>query len=245
MNGTHGQHSELVAGAIPYLHFLESWLQSLQPAICEPQRTAVLVVDMVEGFCEHGALASSRVQRLEQPVAVLLETYGRAGGNRVWLLEDAHAEASREFRSFPPHCLIGSTEARTVAQLRALETPAWRHFAKQTLNRLAEPEVRSALDAALRSGTLDFVIVGNCTDLCIYQVAMALQLLLNRTEYASYTQARVLVASGAVDTYDLPPEAAAGGAQPHPADLLHAVFLHHMELNGVIVAREIIWQGGS
>lgn len=245
MNGKSGQQSGLVAGAIPYLHFLESWLQSRRSAICDPLHTAVLVVDMVEGFCEHGALASSRVQSLEQPVAALLETYGRVGGSTVFLLEDAHTEASREFQSFPPHCLIGSTEARTVEQLRGLETPSWRHFTKQTLNGLAEPEVRAALDEALHQGILDFLIVGNCTDLCIYQVAMGLQLLLNRTDYAGYTQARVLVAAGAVDTYDLPLEAAASGGQPHPGDLLHAVFLHHMTLNGVVVAREIIWQVGA
>ena len=37
-----------------------------------------------------------------------------------------------------------------------------------------------------------------------------------------------------VDTYDLPVETALkAGALPHDAELLHAVFLYHMNLNGV------------
>ena len=43
-----------------------------------------------------------------------------------------------------------------------------------------------------------------------------------------------------VDTYDLPVETARSiGAVPHPADLLHLVFLYSLMLNGVEVVRSI------
>jgi nicotinamidase-related amidase len=235
-------HTDLVSESLPYLQYLEEWLQGLAPVSCDPQHSAVLVVDMLEGFCEHGPLASPRVNQIVEPVAALLEAYGHFGGAHVVLTEDAHPAEARQFASFPPHCLAGSAEARTVARLRMVETPAWRHFTKETINGLAEPALHAAIDDALRTGVLDFVVVGDCTDLCVYQLAMALQVLLNRSAYESYRQVRVVVPADAVATYDLPVADAPAGVQPHPAGLLHVVFLHHMALNGVVVAREVVWQ---
>jgi hypothetical protein len=43
-----------------------------------------------------------------------------------------------------------------------------------------------------------------------------------------------------VQTYDLPVDAAKSlGIPPHPGDLLHAVFLYHLALNGVEVVQHI------
>ena len=47
---------------------------------------------------------------------------------------------------------------------------------------------------------------------------------------------RVIVPADCVATYDLDVETAAQiSAMPHPGDLLHALFLYHMRLNGVEV----------
>lgn len=228
--------------AAPYLAFLESWLARLESATCEAQRSAVLVVDVIEGFCLHGALASPRVATMVPPLAALLEAYTRAGGSTVLLTEDAHAPDAREFAAFPPHCLAESDEARTVPEIAALATPRWKRFPKQTINALAEPAVRAAVDEALEGGVQTVVVTGDCTDLCIYQAAMALQIQLNRQDYARFRGVRVIVPEHAVQTYDLPIETAAGvGAQPHPGNVLHAVFLHHMALNGIEVVRTITW----
>ena len=81
-----------------------------------------------------------------------------------------------------------------------------------------------------------YVVVGDCTDLCTYQLAMHLRLDAN----ARQLQRRVLVPVECVDTYDRPVDVAVEqGGLPHPADLLHAVFLYHMALNGVEVVRRV------
>jgi hypothetical protein len=81
------------------------------------------------------------------------------------------------------------------------------------------------------------MVVGDCTDLCTYQLAMFLRLDANARQKAR----RVIVPADCVQTYDLPVEIASGlGALPHPGNLLHAVFLYHMQLNGVEVVSEII-----
>ena len=57
---------------------------------------------------------------------------------------------------------------------------------------------------------------------------------------ARQLQRRVILPADCVDTYDTPLALAKEiGAFPHPADLLHAVFLYHMALNGVEVVKTL------
>ena len=58
---------------------------------------------------------------------------------------------------------------------------------------------------------------------------------------ARQLQRRVIVPADCVDTYDRGVAVAAEqGGLPHDADLLHAVFLYHMALNGVEVAAKLV-----
>ena len=81
------------------------------------------------------------------------------------------------------------------------------------------------------------IVVGDCTDLCVYQLAMHLRVranALNRTPF------EVVVPVNAVDTYVLPAEqAAAVGAFAHPGEFFHQVFLYHMALNGIRVVQAL------
>jgi hypothetical protein len=79
-------------------------------------------------------------------------------------------------------------------------------------------------------------VVGDCTDLCTYQLAMHLRLDANERQL----ERRVIVPINAVDTYDTPMSVAEElGIFPHPGDLLHATFLYHMAINGIEVVKRI------
>ena len=80
------------------------------------------------------------------------------------------------------------------------------------------------------------MVVGDCTDLCTYQLAMHLRL---RANALNLRGIRVIVPRDGVETYDLPVEVAEDlDTMPHAADLLHLVFLYSMAQNGVeVVAR--------
>ena len=81
-----------------------------------------------------------------------------------------------------------------------------------------------------------WITVGDCTDLCTYQLAMHLR---TRANQSQHRRARVIVPVNCVDTYDLPVDVAQSiGAVPHDGDLLHSVFLYSMMLNGVDVISE-------
>ncbi len=82
-----------------------------------------------------------------------------------------------------------------------------------------------------------FIVVGDCTDLCVYQAAMYLRL---RANALGLKSVRVVVPANAVQTYDLPVTTATElGILPHDGDLLHRLFLYHMALNGIEVVAQL------
>ena len=81
-----------------------------------------------------------------------------------------------------------------------------------------------------------FIIVGDCTDLCVYTIAMHLRMQAN----ALQLKRKVIVPANAVATYDMSVEKAKElGALSHDAELLHDLFLYHMALNAIEVYKEI------
>ena len=92
--------------------------------------------------------------------------------------------------------------------------------------------IGTELDAWLEAhADLDtYIVVGDCTDLCTYQLAMHLRLRANALQLDAV---RVVLPLDGVDTYDLPPSVAGEiGAVPHDGDLLHLIFAYSMMLNG-------------
>jgi len=229
------------AGAA-FLAWLDAWYGALPAASFREEvlaggagRVAVISVDLLVGFCSEGPLASPRVGALGPKVAWFLSDAWDAGVRALLLAEDSHPEDSPEFAAFPPHCLRGTREAETIPELRALPFIAEAaRIAKGSLSVGLEGEFGEWLRT--HPEVDQWVIVGDCTDLCVYHTAMHLRL-------AANTQGRdvsIWVPADLVDTYDLPVEAARQlGALPHDGDLLHRLFLYHMALNGVRVVREL------
>jgi nicotinamidase-related amidase len=204
-----------------------------------PQRVAVVVVDVVNGFCKFGNLASERVGQIVAPTARLLEAARDLGVTRVAVLRDSHHPEAPEFEQFAPHCHAGSEEAALVDELATLShAHTFADFPKNAISAWHGHDAVSDWVAEQETqGVSTFLVAGDCTDLCVYQTAMALKLSAN----ARNRPATVIVSAETVETYDLPvDEAQRLGAMPHDGDLLHAVFLYHLRLNGVQVVRRLV-----
>lgn len=229
--------------AAPFLEWLDDWYRQLPPVSlgsrvlrdARPEHVAVLVVDLLVGFCSEGPLASPRVAVLGPKAAAFLSAAREAGIRQFLLAADAHPEDSPEFAAFPPHCVAGSRQAEAIEELTRL--PFYAELAmipKRSLNVGLEPAFAAWRDA--HPDIRSWIVLGDCTDLCVYQAAMHLRLQAN----AEANDVTVWVPADLVDTYDLS-VAAAGqvGGMPHDGDLLHRLFLFHMALNGIRVVREI------
>ena len=227
----------------PFLTWLERWHSDLPSLSISrdligpaggPEHVGVVVVDLLAGFCSRGALASPRVGALGPQVAQFLTALHEAGVRQFAVGRDSHVPDAPEFAAFPPHCLHGSEEAEEISEIRTLPFHAeMAQFPKNSLNVGLEPPFGEWL--AARPDVNTWVVVGDCTDLCIYQAAMHLRLDAN----ARGASRAVWVPGSLVDTFDLPVATAEQlGALPHDGDLLHRIFLYHLALNGVRVAGE-------
>lgn len=231
----------LATQSIPFVNYLEAWLAGLKPlklskVIDDPAHAAVLCVDIINGFCTTGPLASPRVQGIVKPIVKLFSDCHAAGVRHFILTQDTHAPDAVEFAHYPPHCVRDTAESQTAPEL--LKLPFAGEYVVIEKNSIASHQ-NTALDAWLNahSDVTTFIVAGDCSDLCTHQLAMHLRL---RANAAQLRGVRVILPANCVQTYDTPVKVAQRlGIPAHAGDLLHAVFLHNMWANGVEVAGKV------
>ncbi|MCJ7626279.1 MAG: isochorismatase family protein [Anaerolineaceae bacterium] len=232
--------NQIIQRSESFVDYLEKWLEdlpvlSLDQIVSDPEKVAIISEDMVNGFCYEGPLASPRVQGIIRPIVNLFEMIWETGVRNILLSQDSHEPDAIEFDAYPSHCVRGSSQAEPVPEIKALP-----FFDQMTIF----PKNSISIDAQMDLGKwlLDhpeveiFIVVGDCTDICIYQLAMYLRTDANERQI----KRRVIVPVNCVQTYDMQVDLAIEiGALPHDGDFLHGVFLYHMALNKIEVVQEI------
>ena len=216
--------------------FIREWLQTLHPASLEdaagtPSTTAIFSADMIVGFLQVGPLSSPRVAALADSVAELFQRAWDHGIRQFVLVQDSHDPRTPEFESYPPHCQQDTDEAQTIERLATLPfADAFTVIEKNSLN----PAIATHFDDWLEMNRelTTAIVVGNCTDLCVYQLAMHLRMRANALNIAEF---RVIVPIDAVQTFDIPIDPVSEAGAAHPGDFFHTVFLYHMAQNGIDV----------
>ncbi|MEJ7901807.1 MAG: isochorismatase family cysteine hydrolase [Thermomicrobiales bacterium] len=220
--------------------FVQQWLSTLRRSSLDaiakdPVTTAIFSADMINGFLHFGPLASERVKALGPPVALLFQAAWDHGVRDFVLCQDTHQPTTPEFDAYPPHCLENSPESDTVPELADLPfADAFTIVEKNSLS----PSIGTALDGWLDMNrqVTTAIVIGDCTDLCTYQLAMYLRMRANALNIDGYS---VIVPMNAVDTFDIPHTDAESSSNAHPADFFHAVFLYHMAQNGIEIVTSI------
>jgi nicotinamidase-related amidase len=230
---------QLLADSQEFLGWLVDWYTDLPELTLEevieaaggdPAALALFAVDLTVGFAKQGPLSSDRVADIV-PAAVRLFERAESLGIRHFLLpQDTHSPDAVEFASYPAHCVAGTTEPQTVPELLALPfSDRFIVIEKDSISSNLNTELEAWLDE--RPEVKTFIVVGDCTDLCVYQLAMYLRL---RANARNLEGVHVIVPSNAVDTFHMPVAVAEEvGAMPHHGDLLHLIFLYSMAQNGI------------
>lgn len=207
------------------------------------QHVHLVVVDILKGFCETGALSSKRVSEVIEPVKNLADSLLEKGmpTRNLLFLQDDHPVDAPEFASFPPHCVRGTEEAEIVEPLRPLlETQGAELYTKNATSGLFAVNQNNRrffdeLEERMKDEAATFLVVGDCTDLCIYQNAMGIRMLANEKNHKNV---RVMVSKTHTQTYHLSVEdSRSSGAMAHDGDVMDTVFFYHMKLNGIEVYR--------
>ncbi len=230
----------LVNESSSFLHFLEDWYihlpeLSLVQVLAQPERAAIVSIDVINGFCNAGPLASARVGQIVEPITRLFQAAWASGLRNVVLVQEAHDPQAVEFEAWPPHCVRGTAEAQTVEAIRRLPFfDQIKVLHKNSISALQGTGLSEWIDAHPQVDR--FIAVGDCTDLCTYQLAMDLRMQANARQQLR----QVIVPVDCTDTYDRTVETAQKeGGLPHAAELMHEVFLYHMALNGVEVVKHL------
>jgi len=225
---------------LSFLDYLDDWIQNLpakklKDLVLKPEKTAIISVDVIKGFCSIGPLASPRVAGIVESIVDLMERSWDAGVRHIILSQDTHEPDAEEFSAWPPHCIRGTDESETVEEIRRLS-----FFDKIMV--LEKNSIASGLNHDLQQWILDhtevenYIVVGDCSDLCTYQLAMFLRLDANERQL----RRNVILPENCVQTYDMSVALAKEvGAYAHPGDLMHVFFLYHMALNGIEVVKAI------
>ena len=232
-----------IAKSKPFIGWMLDWQAKLQPVTLaslsrdnNPRSIGILSVDVIEGFCTVGPLASPRVNQIVQPITQLFKDAWAYGVRDILLTQDTHPDDAVEFANYAPHCIRGTVESETVAAFKAL--PFFDEISvlpKNSINSALAPEFSEWVTARPKVKT--WIVVGDCTDLCTHQLAMHMRLWANQNQIRGI---RVVLPVNTIDTYDLPVQTATElGIVPHDADFLHTVFLYNMMQNGIEVVSAV------
>ncbi len=151
--------------------------------------TAVVVIDMLVGFCRHGNLHSPRFEPLVPRLYAHLKRAEEKGAHLVFLA-DTHAPDDPEFRMFPPHCVEGSGEEEVVPELAEFVRRGTL-VRKHTFSGFRGTELD---DVLTRLAPKRVEVAGVCTDICVLHTVYDL-------EVRGY---EVVVRKSLVETYDAP-----------------------------------------
>ncbi|MGI6123416.1 MAG: cysteine hydrolase family protein [Acetivibrionales bacterium] len=187
----------------------------------QPENTAFIIVDMINGFVREGALASNRAEMAIPAIEKLSKLCDK---NQIAKLAfaDSHTNASPEFGAYPEHCLAGTSESEVVDELK--EIGGYTLIPKNSTNGFHEEEFQKWLKDNQKIDT--FIVTGVCTNICVEQFALTIKTFFNKQNKKS----RVIVPINAVETYDL---------GIHDGDLMNVMALYNMIVNGIEVTPEV------
>lgn len=186
--------------------------------------TVLVVVDMVNGFVYSGPLSSPRVAGVVKNIANLNEK--TAGFKKIFFM-DSHEEDSKEFGSFPLHCIRGSHEAELIPELKTKysEGPETVFIEKNSTNGFNNRKFQQWLEKNIYEVD-NYIITGCVTDICVLQFALSLKAYFNETN----KNKRIIVPKDCVETYD-------GGS--HDGNLMNLFALYNMHTSGIEIADKI------
>ena len=136
--------------------------------------TALIVVDMVNGFVNEGVLHDKNIRKIVPRQLELLEEAEKKG-SLIILVKDTHNKNATEFKRFgnTTHCIQGTSEAELIDELKPFEQKDnVITLEKNSTSLMESPEFREIVKQAENLKEVNFV--GCCTDICVFNGAMGL-----------------------------------------------------------------------
>lgn len=180
-------------------------------------KNMLVVIDMVKGFVDEGALAAPSIKRVIPRQLELLEEYKNDENGLNVFVRDTHDEDSIEFKTFAPHCLRGTAETEVTDELKPYTINAL-DFEKNSTNFMLAPGVLDFFNECSSLEKLAFV--GCLSEVCVKNAAITARNYFDQIN----RNVEVGVYEDAIDTFDAP---------NHNAEEVTEQALKDMASNGV------------
>lgn len=196
---------------------------SLKLSEIDVSKTFHICVDMVNGFVKFGSMSSSEVLAINEDIANFSKKC-KEFGIKNFALCDSHPENCIEFLTYPVHCLRNTDESKLTDEINTAAD--FRIFPKLSVNGWLEEDFQKEI---INSDADTFIITGDCTDMCVMQLALSLKSGLNRINQKN----RIIIPSDLVATCTLP---------EHEPELAEIMALYIMKTNGIEIIKNIDFQ---
>lgn len=154
------------------------------------------IIDMVKGFTTEGVMHDPYILNAVPEQLKLIEKF-RKENEGIAFIKEAHTENSTEFKDFPPHCIIGTSEAELIDELKPYEKDAL-VYPKNSTSAIFAPNVISDLE---QMKNLQLVTAaGCCDDICVPNFLIPLKNYFNQNN----RDIDIAVVKKASETYDSP-----------------------------------------
>lgn len=154
----------------------------------------IVVVDMINGFVKEGPLHDEKIMNIVPTIKSIVE---RLKDARLAVIEDTHHDGSKEFESFPAHCLANTNESRTIDELQYLFDLNNLHY---EIHKNSTNGAFKLIENNCMENTKRFIIVGCCTDICVLHLSLTLKTYINEYDLDK----EVIVIEDGVATFDAP-----------------------------------------
>ena len=176
----------------------------------------LICVDMVNGFVKEGPMADPFIAHIVPENIKLMEEIKKEAEGLA-TVKDTHKSNAIEFKRYPIHCVENTKEAELIDELKRFEEGSLVYKKNSTSTIYA----KGFLDFVNSLPNLEEVtIVGCCTDICIFNLAIPLQNYFDQID----KDVRIIVPKDMVETYDAP---------NHPRDEYNSMAFKLIEQAGI------------
>lgn len=154
------------------------------------------VIDMVKGFVTEGVMHDEYIGHTVEEQVKLIKKFKKENQG-IALVGEGHSKDCVEFKTFPEHCVIGTSEADFVEGIREFEEDA-RVYRKNSTSALFAPGLMA--DIEKMKDLEEIVVCGCCTDICVINFVVPLKNYFNQIN----KDVKIFVVESATETYGAP-----------------------------------------
>lgn len=181
----------------------------------------LIIVDMVNGFVKEGNMADEYISHII-PEQIKLINLMRKEDEGVVFIKDSHEPECREFLRYPKHCVIGTSEAELVDELKPFEKGSL-VYEKNSTSAIFAPGFLQDIDKM--ESLEEVIIVGCCTDICDINLAIPLQNYFDQMD----KNIKITVPINAVETFD---------SEEHRRELYNDMSFKFLRQSGINLVEE-------